>query len=231
MTAHNDEAEPATFFESMYRSRPDPFGFAAMTPHNKRRARVLRMLSPIFRDKRIVEVGCAEGEQTKFFASIGRAVLAFDISEAAIARAQRLELRGTMFRVSGMTEFSEWGAFDVITMIECLYYLPADDQARVLDAIARSGHGTLVISAPVIGRGQHRKYYTDSELKSLLARHGFSIEQEHVVGLQRPASFLPGLIIQIFKAFYLLPLGGLLDPVWNAVPARWVYKKLFVARF
>jgi SAM-dependent methyltransferase len=216
-------------FETLYQT-VDPWRIKR-SPHNKRRLAVLRSLKQIFKEKKILEVGCGEGTQTSVIAELGQSVVAFDISETAISRAKRLQLSNVDFRVSSMTEFQTYGDFEVIVLLESLYYLTAEDQSRTLSAIKIDGAGTLIISAPVIGANQFRKYYTESELVDLLSAHGFSIVESRVVGIKYPPTKIERLITLAFKAIYLSPMGGILDGVWDNLPDRWVYQKLFVCRY
>jgi SAM-dependent methyltransferase len=216
-------------FEALYQTA-DPWRIKSSSPHNKRRLAVLRSLEPILREKKILEIGCGEGHSTGVFAEFGKSVVGFDISETAIGRAKRLRLPKVDFYVSSMTEFQAYREFDVIVLLECLYYLSAEDQARTLNAI-KIGEGTLIISAPVIGTDQFRKYYTESELVNLLNAHGFSIVESRVVGIKYPPTRIERLITLAFKAIYLSPIGRILDGIWDHLPERWVYQKLFVCRY
>lgn len=192
---------------------------------------MLRSLKPIFHEKKILEVACGEGTLTSLLAEFGQSVVAFDISETAIARAKSLHLPKVDFHVSSMTEFQSYGDFDVIVLLECLYYLNEEDQAKTLRAIKSGGQGTLIISAPVIGANHFRKYYTEAELVSLLGAHGFSIVESRVVGITYPPTKIERLITLAFKTIYVAPMGGILDGIWDHLPDRWVYQKLFVCRY
>jgi 2-polyprenyl-3-methyl-5-hydroxy-6-metoxy-1,4-benzoquinol methylase len=217
-------------FEAFYQ-KDDPWNVRKKTPQSKRRVSVLESLAPILRDKRILEVGCGEGTQTKIFARYGHIVVGFDISETAIQRARNLNLKDVDFRIASMTEFRDYAKFNVIILLECLYYLSAADQSSVLTAIKNSGHGSLVISAPIIGENQFQKYYTETELRTLLQVHGFEVDMARVVGLNYPPTKIERIMTLIFKGAYLSPIGGALDYLWDKVPERWVYQKLFVCRY
>jgi hypothetical protein len=140
-------------------------------------------------------------------------------------------LDGVKFHVGSITDCRDYSEFDVITLIECFYYLDTDDQSKVLAAIRNSGHGILMISAPIIGENQYQKYYTESELRSLVHGHGFEVEMSHVIGLNYPPTKVERVVTLVFKAIYLSPIGGMLESLWDKLPDRWVYQKLFVCRY
>jgi hypothetical protein len=35
----------------------------------------------------------------------------------------------------------------------------------------------------------------------------------------------------MFKAAYLSPIGGAFERLWDKLPDRWIYQKLFVCRY
>ena len=221
----------AADFEAAYKKRGDPWRQRKRTTNNIRHLHVLESLEPVFRGKRILEVGCGLGGMTHVFSTAGLSVVGFDISPTAIAGAKTRYLPNTEFVVSSMSDYDGYGRHDIIMMIECLYYLDADEQSRVLSKIKEAGPGTLLLSAPTVGEHQSRKYYTEPELVGLLERHGFTIEQSHIVGMNSPAA-TPGRLASLaFKVIYRTPLGFALDAVWDHLPEAWIYQKLFVCRY
>ena len=79
----------------------------------------------------------------------------------------------------------DYSNFDLVTMLECLYYLSEADQHRVLSKIKTP----LIISAPIIGENEHRRYYTRETLIRLLSEHGFSVDRSFIMSLRWDGSF------------------------------------------
>jgi hypothetical protein len=104
-------------------------------------------------------------------------------------------------------------------MFECLYYLTPEDQDRVLSKIRTP----LIISAPIIGANEHRKYYTCDGLTKLIIDHGFRIDRSIVMSLRWDGSLLDRLATKILKLAYRLGL-----PAFSVVPKRWIYQMMFV---
>lgn len=212
-------------------SKGDPWNQQRVTPHSKRRVRVLKSLASIFQGKRVLELGCGLGTLTGIFANGAVFVSGLDISPIAIEQARQQKPANVEFNVGSIFDFDDFAKFDVVTLIECLYYLPRDEQCAVLARIKRSGSGRLLISAPVIGANQFRKYYTEQELTGLLREHGFSIDSSHVLSLWYPPTRLERYLSLGLKALYMTPADRWLDPVWERIPPSWIYQKLFVCSY
>src|ERR1700750_776925 len=102
-----------------YYATPDPWGVSRATF----RDRVLRRhLTRSIRDKSVLELGCGEGHLTRAVFHRARSVIAIDISDVAIARAQSLNLPNARFGTADLRDTS-LGGYDVIAAIECIYYL------------------------------------------------------------------------------------------------------------
>jgi SAM-dependent methyltransferase len=93
----------------------------------------------------MLEVGCAEGQQTRYLSPMAHSLVGIDISDAAIRRAKRLGLPNADFRVSDLFSFADRNrqAFDLVVACEVLYYFA--DVAAALDAVNRLGR-TVVVS-------------------------------------------------------------------------------------
>jgi SAM-dependent methyltransferase len=207
----------------------DPWHVQSQSPNNKRRESVIRSLDDLFAYRDILELGCGEGHLTQILARTSRYITGVDISETAIRRARERNIPNTTFIVGSMTDPKLYRKFDVVVLIEALYYLSPEDQSMVLSAIKRTG-ATLVISAPVIGANEDRKYYTRPELMELLTSHGFKIEQERMLRLDWRAGALEHLAVRAFGLLYFLLPGAVMDPIFDQLPKRWAYQMLFVCR-
>src|SRR5262249_17398932 len=117
-----------------------------------------------------------------------------------------------------------FGDFDVIAAIECLYYLSNEEQDAVLAKIAREHRGrTVIISAPIIGSNQHRKYFTHSEIVDKLERWTMSLTEYHNLNLRSEvglSSFAAKVINRLPGAQFLLDL----------FPAPLIYQRCYVAQ-
>jgi len=107
-----------------------------------------------------------------------------DISQLAIDRARARNLPYASFVVADFLDVSLAG-FDVITAIECLYYLADSEQDLLLAKLAREHRGPFILSCPIVGDTQHGRYFTHDGLMARLAAHG----EFHNVSLYRPDGF------------------------------------------
>ena len=202
-------------FDALYQT-PDPWGVRLKSFSNERRRRVIQLLAPLFKDKNVLEVGCGEGSLTPQIASYCRAVVGIDISKNAINRTPKIE--NASFLAASMTDF-DYSNFDLVTMLECLYYLSEADQHRVLSKIKTP----LIISAPIIGENEHRRYYTRETLIRLLSEHGFSVDRSFIMSLRWDGSFASKIAINAIKS---LETAGI--PILGFAPRQWVYQMLLV---
>ena len=125
------------YFEDLYASSPDPWGFETSEYERRKYGRTLGVLANRQRSyHRVLEVGSSIGVFTAMLAPLCDELLAVDISERAIAAA-RERLKGfPHVRVERrvVPEETPEGPFDLVVASEVLYYLPEDD---VLAALSR----------------------------------------------------------------------------------------------
>src|ERR1700719_1231052 len=101
-----------------------------------------------------------------------RMVTGVDISDIAIERAKARNIQNARFENSDFLKIS-FDGYDVITAIECLYYLAPENQEVFFEKVAREHGGKIMIlSGPIIGENEHRKYFTHQSLLESFARHG-----------------------------------------------------------
>jgi hypothetical protein len=135
------------YFDEIFAKESDPWGLERHFYEARKRAVVLASL-PAARYGKAFEPACATGVLTQQLASRCRTLLAADVSDDAVARATR-RLRGLgNVTVRQMQVPAQWPGerFDLMVFSEFLYYLAAEDRAR-LAMRARDGStegGTLV---------------------------------------------------------------------------------------
>jgi SAM-dependent methyltransferase len=209
----------AADFDSYYQS-PDPWGIGRAS----RRDRALsRVVGPYVAGQDVLELGCGEGHLTASILGGARRVRGVDISAVAIARANARALPNASFQVSDFLNVA-FAGYDIITAIECLYYLSPDEQEAFFRKLVREHAGGLVIlSGPIIGANEHRSYFTDGVLRTTFARHGLSLIEWRNLNAYRRA----GLAATAAAALLRLPLSSAL---LDRLPERLVYQRCYVAR-
>jgi SAM-dependent methyltransferase len=126
-------------FETFYsRTTRDAWGYEQSTFCHRRFAILVEMLpqEPI---GAALEVGCAEGHFTQMLSQHAKQVVACDISEVAIKRAEYncAGLKNVSFVRVDVREGLPAGSFDLILCSDVLYYLSKKEAARVLESFAR----------------------------------------------------------------------------------------------
>lgn len=118
----------AAHFDAMYRSDPDPWGFATSPYERAKYAATLDALGGR-RFASGVEIGCSIGVLTQALAARCDALLGIDISAAPLAAARARCAHLPQLRFAQMAVPLEWptGRFDLVVLSEVLYFLsPAD---------------------------------------------------------------------------------------------------------
>jgi len=122
---------PQSTFERLYR-RPDPWHYKTSAYEQGKQDRALALLALAGEStrERALEVGCSEGAFTEKLATraIARQVVGVDISSLAIARAKERCARfaNVTFLQGNILESAPEGRFDLIFVMEILYYLGRD---------------------------------------------------------------------------------------------------------
>lgn len=125
------------YFDSLYAEDPDPWDFEKSEYEREKYAHTLAALG----DERLanaLEVGCSIGVLTAQLASRCDALLAVDISAAAVAAAQQRTagLEQVTIEQRSLPEQMPTGPFDLIVCSEVLYYWDAQMLGEGLDALA-----------------------------------------------------------------------------------------------
>jgi cyclopropane fatty-acyl-phospholipid synthase-like methyltransferase len=130
----------AAYFDGLYAEKPDPWAFETSDYEARKYDATLAALGDE-RAARALEVGCSIGVLTRRLAERCDALVATEVSRAALAQAEArcADLDNIDFRlVSGAAEGFD-GAHDLIVLSEVVYYWDDAD----LDAVAASIRATL----------------------------------------------------------------------------------------
>jgi SAM-dependent methyltransferase len=140
----------AGYFDGIFQNDDDPWGLATSAYEDAKFTRTIAALD----DRRYAhafEVGCAHGVLTERLAPLCDALLAVDISAAAIAKARvRLAAhpQAAFQRMAFPREAPSPGDFDLIMLSEVVYYWSDTDialaAARIDQALAKQGRIILV---------------------------------------------------------------------------------------
>ncbi|WP_206691439.1 class I SAM-dependent methyltransferase [Quadrisphaera sp. INWT6] len=158
MTPATDPGEamslPPSYFEDLYATHQDPWGFTDRWYEQRKRALTLAAL-PARRYRRGFEPGCSLGVLSAELAQRCDVLISTDVSQAALDRAAS--------RVPDNVELRRWGlgepwpedAFDLVVLSEVGYYLSAADLPEVVSAVVASLQegGTLLAAHWRHGRG------------------------------------------------------------------------------
>jgi SAM-dependent methyltransferase len=134
-------------FDALFASSDDPWQFRSRWYEQRKRALTLAMLT-CPRYGRAFEPGCANGELTAALAPRCDELLAWDLSERAVALArQRLRAHAHVTVAQGAVP-GDWppGRFDLVVVSEMAYYLPLAAQQTLARRAAESlePHGVLL---------------------------------------------------------------------------------------
>jgi SAM-dependent methyltransferase len=138
MTRASCTLAPA-YFDAVYASNPDPWRFASSAFEHRKYALTLAAL-PRRRYASALEVGCSIGVLTRDLARRCDDLLAIDAARAPLPEAKRRSAGLPAVRFKQMFVPHQWpeGMFDLILLSEVVYYLVADDVARLASRVALS---------------------------------------------------------------------------------------------
>ncbi|MEE2035799.1 class I SAM-dependent methyltransferase [Nocardiopsis sp. CT-R113] len=137
-----------SYFDAMYSSCDDPWGFRTRWYEQRKRALSMAAL-PRERYGRAFEPGCAIGLLTGELASRCDRVLAWEGSAEAASQAREESAAAGNVLVRRARVPAEWpeGPFDLVVLSELLYYFDDADLASVLDRTRESlGPGGTVLA-------------------------------------------------------------------------------------
>jgi SAM-dependent methyltransferase len=146
---------PAAYFDEVYAANADPWAFETSAYEHAKYAQTLAALPP----RRYVsglEIGCSIGVLTALLAARCQALLAVDVSDAALAQARVRLAPWPQVELAKMAlphEFPQ-RRFDLVVMSEVGYYWNAADLAlaasRTVAALLPAGVLLLVHWTPVV---------------------------------------------------------------------------------
>jgi SAM-dependent methyltransferase len=133
----------ANVFDSVYASAPDNDPWASASPaflYQRRKYETIAALIPAKRYRRALDLGCGTGLFSERLAAIADDVVGVDVSSVAvgIAISRAKGMPNLHFTRGDVLELpSSWdGSFDLITILDTLYYLPPPIEDGLLKTLA-----------------------------------------------------------------------------------------------
>ena len=168
----------ASWLKNFYKRTVDPYHFDGTPYEAEKYAHTMRLLNGRIYENAL-EIGAAEGIFTQLLAPICTSVLAVEVADAAVARANE-RLRGctnVTFIQATLPHQMPDGQFDLIIASDVLYYFPKD---VVLELLARFEEGLKPggILFTLHYLGNFGQAIVGRELHDLMKRHS-TLEQTH----------------------------------------------------
>lgn len=137
---------PAAYFVDQYRARSDPWDYANSAYEQQKYRATLDALHAD-RYANGLELGCSIGVFTQMLAARCEALLAVDVSAAAlaIARERCSRLSHVRFARIDLTQAFPAGRYDLIALCELGYYFGRNDLRRIRAQIVQALRGSLVL--------------------------------------------------------------------------------------
>ena len=187
----NQTLAPA-FFDDIYASEPDPWGFESRWYEQRKRAALMAAL-PRQRFSAALELGCSIGVLSAQLAERCDTLLGIDLVEQPLVQArQRLAGRsGVTFE--RRTVPREWpdGAFDLIVLSEVGYYCSVNDLRRLLERCRASlARGGVLVAC----------HWRHPVAEYPLTGDAVHAQLTHVVGLQRTVHHLErDFVLEVYE--------------------------------
>ena len=138
---------PGGYFDALYARHDDPWGFETRWYERRKRAITLASL-PEERYATVLEIGCSIGVLTEQLATRSDALLANDVSAAALAQAttRLADQPHVTFELADAAAPLPDGSFDLIVLSEVGYYFSPDAIGSLVEQIAQrvSDGGTVL---------------------------------------------------------------------------------------
>jgi SAM-dependent methyltransferase len=182
--------EARRFFDKLW-SESDPWNLDASDFDQRRYARQLALLGGR-RYSRALEIGCGGGSFTRRLAPLCTELVAIDVSEHAIERAQAAgdAAPGVEFRVANVMDLDleREGTWDLVVLTETAYYLgwlyPMYDLgwlAHSLHEATRSSGRLLLVNTISAERSLMSPWLVRS-YRDLFSHVGYEVEAEETLG-------------------------------------------------
>jgi trans-aconitate methyltransferase len=179
------------YFDALYASDPDPWGFETRWYEARKYALTVASL-PEPRYSSAFEPGCSVGVLTSLLAARCDCLLATDIVPAALTRARKrlAALENVSFDEAAIPESWPNGIFDLVVLSEIAYYFDAKRLKEVVGRVLGSTSGGATVVAvhwrgdtnyPLTGERAHR--IIDSSKALLLTAH--HLDSEFVLDIWR----------------------------------------------
>ena len=179
----NRPSVPESYFAEMYRTVPDPWHLAERWYERRKYALTLASL-PRRGYRRAFEPGCSVGVLSELLAPRCEKLLSWDRRPEAVESAARRLEPFENARAERGTVPEQWpdGEFDLIVLSELLYYLDAEERARVMKAALRSlldgGHLVAVHWRHHVPEHAAEADEVHAELRALPELHSLSRHEE-----------------------------------------------------
>lgn len=186
--------------------------------------------------KKVLDLGCGEGDFTQLIAEKVESVKAVDISTTAINRAKsKFAKENIEYICSGVLEFvqQEKNRYDLIFCLEMLYYLKPNEQEKLLYYLSKilENNGVLYLGLVVSGGNQYGKYFNYEGACSLVNKY-FKILNV-TTAVPKKFNEIPFIklllkVLCLFKRYQLIHriISTFLDPQKHAYQANIICVKL-----
>ncbi len=172
----------------------------------------------------VLELGCGEGNFSKYINEFGCKSHGIDISDEAIKRAKKLNLKNYKFDTKDLLNI-EYNS-DIVLAIEAIYYLNEEERNKFFKKLLNK-KVTLILSTPIIGENQYRRYFTDNEVKKKFSALNFKLIEEKNLNFNGSKNIFCRIINKIiFNPLYAETyLSQLLLQI---IPNNYIYQKVYV---
>ncbi len=138
MTGGHERSRDAAYFDRIYATCEDPWGFRSSPYERAKYARTIAALPPR-RFRAGLEIGCSIGELTRCLAMHCDTLHGVDVAAAALQTARERCADLAHVRFNEMRVPAQWpaGQYDLIVLSEVLYFLSCADIALVAARVCR----------------------------------------------------------------------------------------------
>lgn len=137
---------PPTYFDALYDSSADPWGFEDRWYEQRKRALTLALL-PAPHYRRVFEPGCSIGVLTRELAPRCDSLLATDVAQSAVAATKQrcAELPHVQVERTALPEAWPEGDVDLVVLSEVVYYLSCDEATALAQKVFASAHTAVAV--------------------------------------------------------------------------------------